>query len=508
MSSEMSLSGGPRVEKHGFAGPINNVLIGVVLDIFLFAVTALGSFLAQAGDRPVSAALILLVGVIAIGAHSGLARGFVTALIASAFYSFFIRAPAYEFTAYSADDLIPIIAFNLSAMLSGTLAGRLNDRAKAAEDAETRNALLLSISDGLQKALSLDDVLASVRVILPFRGIAQVELYEIDGRRPIPVGQQALYQKAVGALVDGETASVLENDHAIFLLGDIADPIGAVVFAFDAPRPVRHDAQEMMGVANLLRLSFERCTLLDQVSEARAVKRSEDLKSAILSSLSHDLRTPLTAIEAAATTIKSLGAQLTDEDTGALLDTICEQSRKLNRYTSNLIDMGRLQTGISEESLQQVDIAEILGHAIASIRFAYPQEKIAKEFTRQNLTVKASPSMLEQLFFNIIENAIVHGTSAKGCKVSLSYREGRAMVEIADFGPGIAPTEQARVFERFYQVAPKGSGGTGLGMHISKGFAEAFGGEVSLASPHESGCGTKLIIALPLLDFRDQAAEL
>src|SRR5690606_16407686 len=135
---------------------------------------------------------------------------------------------------------------------------------------------------------------------------------------------------------------------------------------------------DLQPVANLLALALDRCMLLEQLAETRAAQQSEELKSTILSSVSHDLRTPLTAIEAAACSLRSFDQSLSSDKKDKMLETIADQCKKLNRYTSNLLDIGRIQSGISPRHFSDVDVAEILGVVLSRVRHSFPGQAIGK----------------------------------------------------------------------------------------------------------------------------------
>ncbi len=482
---ERGLSGEPHRR-----GDISTSWVG---DAAILALSTAGTYASIALDRPRTAVLVYLLGVLFVGARSGLRRGIAAALIASFVYNFALSEPVFRFGVTSFDQLVPLLAFNISAIVSGGLAGRLNDRARAARAAEAKNALLLELSDELQRAISADDVAALARVSLAGHGIDDLAIFLRHEGQLAPLAGRSARELAAA----GGTAN---RDCRIFDLSGAHGKLGVASFSVREDWRDNLALSDLQAVANLLALTIDRCLLLEQLSESRAAKRSEELKSALLSSVSHDLRTPLTAIEAAASSLRAYRSSLSAAQQDEMLATISEQCTKLNRYTANLLDMGRIQAGISSSQLAEVDLVEILGVALASVRKRFPQQEICKEAQVPAAAVSANPAMLEQVIVNLLENAILHGGGSKPILIRLTLGGATCVLEISDHGPGIAPAEQQRVFERFYRGGDGTSReGSGLGLHIAKGFVEAFGGTITITSPVVENRGTTVTVSLPLV---------
>lgn len=476
--------------------------IAVAADIVIFSAATIGAFAAQHWDRPRSAALIYLLGVIIIGARSGLALGLAAAITASLIYNFLLLEPVFRFSTETADELIPVIAFNLSAIVSGALAGRLKDSVKLARSAQAKNAHLLQLSDELQSAIKVNDVHRIARDSLPFQHVLDLEIFVFRDGSLYPVAG-AGRAAAIGGPEIRELPWDEAGGHSATLqLNGSAGEIGFVRFDLDGTAGAA-DHADLQGIAIILGLAVDRCLLLERLSESEAVLRSEELKTAILSSVSHDLRTPLTAIEAAATSLRAFDASLSPKDRDAMLSTISEQCRKLNRYTANLLDMGRIQAGIPAFMFTEVDIVEILGVVLGTIRESYPEQQIEKHIELDTGIVLANPAMLEQVIRNLIENAIIHGASERPILIGLRREDQCCVLEVVDFGSGITADEQPLVFNKFYRSrSAMHREGNGLGLHIANGFTEAFGGTIALSSPHSAGNGTLVSVRLPMSEIR------
>ncbi|WP_160756614.1 ATP-binding protein [Allopontixanthobacter sediminis] len=474
-------------------------LASLVGDLTIFLLATAGTYFAQSLDRPITSVLIYLTGVILIGARSGVKKGIVAAIGASSIYNFFLSAPAFGFGVSTADEIVPLLAFNISAIVTAAVAGRTRDSAMSATLAEAKNATLLNISDRLQQAVEVAEVLEIARQTLTPYGVTHLEIHVRREGQLYDIEMAGQPVNALNALLksrsdNGGRLSVKTCE----MVGTHGD-LGFVKFIFTEAMSAGGKLLDLQAVTNLLALAIDRCMLLDALSEARALQKSEQLKSAILSSVSHDLRTPLTAISAAASSLRSYEKSLSPAQKEQMLATISEQCTKLNRYTANLLDMGRIQAGISASGFEEIDVVEILGVVLSHVRQSFPKQPIRKEIASGETLVCANGVMLEQVIFNIIENSIIHGGGQSEVLISLRAEDGFCVLEVTDSGPGITRADQADIFRRFFRSESQvARGGSGLGLYIAKGFVDAFGGSLEVVSPVKDGAGTAMIVRIPL----------
>lgn len=475
------------------------------LGLGIFVVGTFLTYAAQSYDRPISAALIYVSAVTIIGAVNGLKGGLAAGISASFFYNFFFSEPLLDFGVTTSDEYIPLVAFNLSALLSGTLAGRVNDRARAAEEAKQKIKSLLEVSNELQKAVRLENIDKSIEMSEIFIPSDAFEIYAINGKQFLWVeGKDKWRDKAINVVTSGVTKTgEIENAHRI--MSSSGHVIGVLIGSLDSQRTKDLNKIDVVAFLTLLNMAIERFVLSHQKSEADALQKSEELKTALLSSISHDMRTPLSAISASASSLLSYGENLSDDTRRDMLTIIQDQCQRLNRYTTNLLNMGRLQSGISEDQFENLDLVEILGSAINLIKSHYPDREFIKSLPFDSVTIAANPVMLEQLFYNIMENAVQYSPVCE--PVLITGHSGGLTVEISisDQGEGIAATELERIFERFYRSnGNKRKEGHGLGLSIAAGFANAFGGQISAKSPLDMGKGSRFTVTFPKPQFRDR----
>lgn len=462
-----------------------------------FMIATSTAVISQGHDMPRTAAVVYLLGITLVGAMEGFWGGLVAAILASLVYNFFLSDPVFRFSLTSPEEYIPLIAFNISAAASGLLAGGLRDRALAAERASRRLQLLFAVSRSLQAAVRLSDI---PEAVASYAGEDETpEIYVVSGDRLEPVQRTCRHRELAQRLFESGQHELGEGENRAFLLSATVHPIGVIVLPERTEAVRRPGQHDLKAFVSLTSIALERCLLLQQLSEAELVKRSEEFKTALLSSVSHDMRTPLSAISASASGLASFGKDLPEDTRNDLLGMIQEQCERLNRYTSNLLNLGRLQAGLDARQFTECDAIEVLGSAIAHVRRLASGRRIEKRFASDSALVRAVPAMLEQVYHNVLENALRYSPPDSPVRVIARISGSSLVVSIEDSGDGIPQADRLHVFERFYRSnAAQAQEGSGLGLSIARGFTEAFGGSIEARQP-DSGIGTAIRIALPLL---------
>jgi two-component system sensor histidine kinase KdpD len=217
-----------------------------------------------------------------------------------------------------------------------------------------------------------------------------------------------------------------------------------------------------------------------------------------LSSVSHDLRTPLASIVGAATTLQSLGDRLTADKRESLAETIAGESRRLNRYIQNLLDMTKVDHGAVLAEAEWVDLRDVALAARARLRDALGEREVTQSIPEDAAFVHADPTLIEQILVNILDNAAKYSDARGGVRIDASTRHDVVVLSVSDEGPGVRPEDRERIFEPFHKVdaGDRGGGGTGLGLSIARGFARAMGGDV-LARDASGGRGARFELILP-----------
>jgi two-component system sensor histidine kinase KdpD len=456
-------------------------------------------------------AMIFLVSVLASALAFGLWPSVAAAAAAALAYNFFFLEPRLSFVIGHATDLLTFVVFFAVALTTGWMAGRIRDQGVAMSRRASAITALLAASRTLsasakreETAQALAEQLAAATggeavVLLPSGGdVAAVA--GAPALNPLGAADQAA---ARWAWQHGEPAGAdtgtLPNAHLTFRpLQGLKARSG--VAGFDA-RTLEGEAGERFVSALLDQgaVALERAEFAADAADAEALRRSDKLRSALLNSVSHDLRTPLSTVLGSATTLLEYGKSLDRRVQVDLLSSIREEAERLNRYVGNLLDMTRLEGGGLELRSDWLDVRDVLGAAADRVARRVGGRKVTRDFPPQLTLIKADPALLEQALVNILENAVAYSPDASTIELAAYEDRNNVVISIEDEGRGIPTAELERVFEKFRRMeesTDRGKG-AGLGLAISKGFVEAMGGRIAAASPIHEGRGTRVLISLP-----------
>ena len=246
-------------------------------------------------------------------------------------------------------------------------------------------------------------------------------------------------------------------------------------------------------------VALERAELATEAVETETLRRADRFRSALLNSISHDLRTPLSTVLGASSTLIDYGKGMSAAVRDDLLLSIREEAERLNRYVGNLLDMTRLEGGALRLRTDWTDVRDVLGAAAERVSRRLETRILARDFPVELSLVRVDSSLLEQAVVNILENAIAY--SQDGARIEMAAYEDRSnvVISIEDEGRGIPTAELEQVFEKFRRMEEPTDRhqGAGLGLSISKGFVDAMGGRIAAASPIHDGKGTRILISLP-----------
>jgi len=283
-------------------------------------------------------------------------------------------------------------------------------------------------------------------------------------------------------------------------LGSDTRQLGVIGLRFD-PEEGEPDADRRslaLAMAQDIGQALERARLSDELEGARVQGETERLRNALLSSVSHDLRSPLASMIGAAGTLISYEAKLPQEERTELLQSILGEGQRLDRYIQNLLDMTRLGHGTLKLSRDWTDSSEIIAAAITRLRKLFPDLRVETVTPHEPILLYVHPALIEQALFNILENAARFSPADEAVRVTVQTKDERLLIDVSDRGPGIPEAERAQIFDMFYSVSrgDRAPQGTGLGLAICRGMIGAHGGSVE-ALPGD-GIGTTIRISLPL----------
>jgi len=457
--------------------------------------------------------MIFLAAVFTAAVRQGLRPALLAAGMAFLVYNYLFLAPRYSFVIGSPTDLLTLLMFLGVALVTGALAGRLQDQQRATSRRAAAITALLAASRRLSaSAKKLDAATAlaeqlsaatggKAMILLPDAGeiapAAASPAMETLGAQDMAAARWAWeHGEAAGA----GTGTLPAAGWTFWPLQGVSARAG--VAAIEAQG--KADGESERYVLSLLdqgAIALERAELAAEASEADALRRSERLRTALLNSISHDLRTPLAGVLGAATTLLEYGAELEQPVQTDLLESIRDEAERLNRYVGNLLDMTKLEGGGVAPRTQATDLRDVVSAAADRVSRRLGRRNLVRDFPETLSTVPADPALLEQALVNILENAIAYSDDGSRIEAAVYEDERNVVISIEDEGKGIPTAQLQQVFERFQRLeesSDRAAGaGTGLGLAIAKGFVEAMGGRIAAASPVHDGRGTRILISLP-----------
>ena len=254
-------------------------------------------------------------------------------------------------------------------------------------------------------------------------------------------------------------------------------------------------------------MAIERISLAKGLDEARVLAETERLRAALLTSISHDLRTPLASILGTVSSLRSFPEKYGAAEREELLATLQEEAERLNRFVSNLLDMTRLESGAIELKLELIDVAEIVGSALQRAGNVLAGHRVEVEIEPGLPMLRLDAVLFEQVLFNLLDNAAKYSPAGSRIDIRAS-RDGELVeIEVVDEGPGIPPADFERIFDKFYRVQAQDRrrAGTGLGLAICRGFVEALGGWI-VARNRRDRSGAVLTIRMPVVPEIERSA--
>lgn len=498
----------------GFRWPRPLMAASAYAAAFISVAIAVGlGFLTVNWLQPPALSMFFLAAVLLCANRFGTGSAIVAALLSFFAYNFFFIAPIHTLTIASPHELLALTVFLLVAVITGSLSGRVREQSDAAGRRIFQTQMLFDFSRKLSGTASLDDVLWAVasQTASAIKGETIVLLAE-DGELQIKAAfppedsmGASEWTAARWSLSHRESAGLrtttLPNAH--FTFRPLQTPRGVVGVIGLRPSPVGLSAEDERVVEALIdqtTVAIERTLLAGDAAKAEAMAETERLRSALLSSISHDLRTPLATILGAVTSLRSLGGQMPKESQTELLSAIEEETRRMSQFVTNLLDMTRLEASNLEIKRDWVDLADIIRAAATRARMAWPERRVEVTIPSGLPLVHGDSGLLEQVVFNLLDNAHKYSPSDTPTKIAVATRNREIIIEVSDAGQGIPPEDLDRVFDKFYRVAPGDgrSAGVGLGLAICRGIVTALGGTIIAASPIADGQGTRMTIRLPV----------
>jgi two-component system sensor histidine kinase KdpD len=457
---------------------------------------------------------LLVVGLVA--SRYGRGPSVMAALVSIAAFDFFFVPPYYTFAVSDVRYLLTFAVMLVVALVISAVALRIRAEAETARERERRTAALYAMSrelaatrgrSGVAAAASrhLADTLgAQVQMLLPGEG----------GRVEIPVGVPPTFpvdekERSVAQWVfergqsAGAGTDTLPGAQALYLpLVGSSGTVGVVgLRVAEAQRLQDPGFQPLLeALAGQAAIALERVLLAEHAQQEQVEAEAERLRTALLSSLSHDMRTPLGAITGAASSLLEDRGALSDTQRRDLLNAILDESQRMNRLIGNLLDMIRVETGALEVQRDWQPLEEVVGVALIRLDERLKEHPVRVSLPADLPLLWIDGLLIEQVFVNLLENAVKYTPAGTAIEISAAAGDGQVIVDVADRGPGFPPGEEAKVFDKFYRVptggAGTGAGGVGLGLTICRGIITAHGGRIR--AENRAGGGAVFRFTLPL----------
>ncbi len=441
--------------------------------------------------------LVFLTAVLACAATWGLWPSLYASLLSVLAYNFFFLPPIYTFTIADPENVLVLACFLIAAVIASNLAASVRAQADAALIRARTTDDLYQFSRKLAALGTLDDLLwATVYQVAAMLKLRVVMLLPDGDSVAVRAGyppEDSLDGSDIAAArwswqhdrPAGRGSDTLPGARRLFLpLRTGRGKVAVMGIESDRPGPLLTPDQRRLldALGDQAAVSVERITLAEDIDRARMVAETERLRSALLTSLSHDLRTPLASILGAASSLESYDALLDAAGKRDLLRTIQEEAERLGRFVANLLDMTRLEAGALSPKREAADLGEVVGSALARAGKVLAAHRLEVDIAAGLPLLDLDVVLFEQALFNVLDNAAKYAPAGSlvtvRAWVETASREVR--LQVLDEGPGIPSAALARIFEKFYRVhaGDRQRAGTGLGLAIARGFVEAMGGRI------------------------------
>ncbi len=473
------------------------------------AVTGLGTL---AGDAltPEAKGMLFLAVVPAAASLQGLPVALFAAVLGFAAWDFFFIPPIYTVTINSTQDAVAAIVFLLVAAITGLLAGRVRQEARAGQARIDSLRRVSGFSRRLGEPATEPGLLAEITKQAAAIAAPAIVLVPVDGElrtdtdAPLDEGSWAAarWAEAHGTPAGRGTATLPSATWRFLPMRTVRGGTG--VLGVKAPEPDGFNPtalQALEALADQAAIALERVRLAGQSARTAAMEETQRLRTALLNSLSHDLRTPLTGIRGAAETLRGAWDGLDAPTRADLLLSIEQDTARMTKFLGNIMDLTRLESGQIQPRLAPTNLHDVIDAAIARVPDAL---QVSVALPDPAARVLADPALLEQVLVNLVDNALKYAPPGSATAIRVAAAKAGVMIQVLDGGVGIAADDLPHVFDSFTRarrgdrVAP----GTGLGLAIARGMVEAMGGTITATSPRpdlprDGLPGTVLTVTLP-----------
>ena len=495
----------------------------VISAMIVAVATGLGEILSWLVTLP-NISLVYLTAVLVSAVSYGLWPSLFASVMSALAYNFFFMAPLYTFTIEDPANILSLVFFFAVAIMVSNLTGRAREQAVVLRSQARTTIELYAFSRKLAGTAALQDLMqAAVQqtatmlklttvILVPRRGSGKTEL-DIEASHPAP---QQLDERELAAAhwtlsngkSSGRGADTLPSGQWLFVPVKTQREVTAVMGlrsevdqeglqttqALLTPRQRRllHALIDQVAVA------IERVRLVQDIDAARLSAERERLRSALLASLSHDLRTPLASILGAITSLRGYNTLYSGEEREELLSTAQSETERLNRFVGNLLDMTKLESGIIVPRAEAVDMGDLIGIVLRRASTLLQHHRVAVDIAVDFPEVLLDHTLMEQVLFNLLDNASKFAPAGSQIAIAVKLDPDGVTLTVADEGPGIPEGDLDHVFDKFYRVkaGDRQRAGTGLGLSICRGLLQAMDGTIRIVNRQDKP-GAILSVSMP-----------
>ncbi|MCW0922681.1 sensor histidine kinase KdpD [Pseudomonas sp. RG1] len=456
--------------------------------------------------------LVFLAAVLLVAVRSSLGPALACAALSFLTYDFLFIPPNFSFSIQREEDVLTLLFFLLMAALTGNLAARQRRQLQALRDTQEETSELLDLSRKLTAATDRQAVISAAAQHLEGWSDLQLCLLNRDGQGgwKVETGGPLQFTEAERAAADwawqhdqpaGKGTGTLPLGRWWWWPLSVEDgPLALLGVCAKEGQSLSGQRRRLLtALSQPLAQALARAQLADDLEAARLHGETEQLRSALLASVSHDLRTPLTAMRGSIDSLLALGEAIPLEDRRELLEGTRDEAERLDRYIQNLLDMTRLGHGALKLARDWVSPADIVGSSLNRLRAVLAPLQVSTEVPAELPLLYVHAALIEQALVNVLENAARFSPSHGRLQLRAGADEQEIFFSVSDEGPGIPEEDRAKIFDMFYTAArgDRGGQGTGLGLAICQGMVGAHGGRISVADGID-GRGTCITLHLPL----------
>ncbi len=457
--------------------------------------------------------MVFLLGVAFVAAWLGRGPAIAASMVSVLVFDFCFIPPRFSFAVSDAQYVLTFAVMLVIGLLISTLTARVQLQLRLSQQQERRTATLFRLTRQLSELVGSDFLMQTsgrqlsemfsgeVVIFLRIENGVELRFGQQTSIAALPVNAVVAQWVAEHSQLAGAGTDTLPNATALFVpLVGSQRTVGAIgVRSDDSARFLDPEQRRLLETcASLIALAIERDLSLLEVQESQLNVQTEQMRSSLLSSVSHDLRTPLTGIAGAASLLAEQREQLPAEQQHELAVSILDEADRLNRLVGNLLDLTRLQAGAIQLQRELQPIDDVIGVVLRRMERQLRNHPVQTTVPVDLPPVPIDEILIQQVLINLLDNAAKFAPAGTPIELSVTSSETALVVEVADHGPGIPLGQEQRLFEKFVQADQHKRSGSGLGLAICKGVVELHGGRIEAANRIDADCGAVFRFTLPL----------